>query len=639
MSRFHALKVRWLEARRERFRQRFGAASGDEARRFNRLDDAVTAYEAYLKRRPHDLGVQLRLVGVLRDAGRVHEAVARLERLAQARPDKLKIRLALAEALDESGAVERARDVYADVVRKEPLNAPARDALSRIVQALTVGDAAPPVPPLMQGGHTSHVRILIDAIGASQASLMDTVRSVEATSDVSWRLSITGYVGDLPKQVTNRLQDDEAGRGGESVAELYVRAGTVLKENALSWLLWAIRLGAIAAYADHEGPEGEPMLQSAPHRLDLTTNPSPPGLIMFAPDFRGREGDGVANLACAFAEGAVMHVPLILSRSDGRPASGMAVETGAPGHDRLLVIIPTRDAVDELRVMVSSLASLAAQPDKFDVIVIDNGSQPPLTTASLETCGAVTLSVVRVDEPFNWARLNNRACAGQTQPIILFANNDMEMLTSGWDDRLRALLSVENVGVVGARLLYPNGLLQHGGIVMGGLNGEPLHDGWRVEENQRGPLDRWVRLRPATAVTGGFMAVRRTVFDAVGGFDEVELPISCSDVDLCLKAGALGWTVLYAPEIEVRHHESLTRGHAGDDAARLSAEKEMRVLLKRWDARAAYDPTRNPQWETRGVRLYAGRRPLATDQVIDWALKTASRPGRTGRQANTPTLA
>jgi hypothetical protein len=194
----------------------------------------------------------LRLVGVLRDAGRVHEAVARLERLAQARPDKLKIRLALAEALDESGAVERARDVYADVVRKEPLNAPARDALSRIVQALTVGDAAPPVPPLMQGGHTSHVRILIDAIGASQASLMDTVRSVEATSDVSWRLSITGYVGDLPKQVTNRLQDDEAGRGGESVAELYVRAGTVLKENALSWLLWAIRLGAIAAYADHE---------------------------------------------------------------------------------------------------------------------------------------------------------------------------------------------------------------------------------------------------------------------------------------------------------------------------------------------------------------------------------------------------
>lgn len=254
-----------------------------------------------------------------------------------------------------------------------------------------------------------------------------------------------------------------------------------------------------------------------------------------------------------------------------------------------------------------------------------------------DVCGAA-VSVVRIDEPFNWSRLNNLACEGRDQPIIVFANNDMEMLATGWDDHLRSLLNMDRVGIVGARLLYPNGLLQHGGIVMGALNGEPLHDGWRAKGEDAGPLDRWIRRRPATAVTGGFMAVRRALFEAVGGFDEVDLPISCSDVDLCLKVGARGWTVLYAPEIELRHHESLTRGHAQDGAERRRAEAEMAVLLARWGQRAAYDPTRNPQWETRGVRLYAGRRPLTTDQVVDWALKTASRP-ETSFQADTPTLA
>lgn len=156
----------------------------------------------------------------------------------------------------------------------------------------------------------------------------------------------------------------------------------------------------------------------------------------------------------------------------------------------------------------------------------------------------------------------------------MFANNDMEMLSDGWDLEVRRLLAIDGVGVVGARLLYPNDRVQHAGIVMGALNGEPLHEGLRTSRNERGPLDRWVRRRPATAVTGAFMAMRRSVFDQVGGFDAENFAVSCNDVDFCLHAGVAGWTILYAPEFILHHHECVSRGHSNTEAKKSAPQKK-----------------------------------------------------------------
>lgn len=467
---------------------------------------------------------------------------------------------------------------------------------------------------------------------------MATLQSTRADPTVKWSVEVTGFQGELPTWAIPVAREGDPGRIDDKVADLYVEAGVVIKAGAVDWLLWAIDQGATAAYADHEVRGGEVVLQAAPSRFDLETNPAPPPLAIFGGRPRGSAMHVHERLCEAMSAGMVMHIPLVLSDTGEAFRRGVEKGPGKITEERVLVIIPTRDAMDDLVVMVRSLVKTATQPKALDIVVVDNGSrQRILSEAFGDTCGA-TVSVVRIDEAFNWSRLNNQAAEGREQPIFVFANNDMEMLTVGWDDHLRSLLGMERVGVVGARLLYPNGRLQHGGIVMGGLNGEPLHDGWRAEGDDAGPLGRWMRRRPATAVTGGFMAVRRTLFEAVGGFDEVDMPVSCSDVDLCLKVRAQGWTVLYAPEIELTHHESLTRGHAQDDAQRRRAEAEMAVLLRRWGQRVAYDPTRNPQWETRGLRLYAGRRPLTSDQAADWALKTASRT-ETEAQADTPTLA
>lgn len=574
----------WLKRRREAQRQRFGAVAGDEARRFNRLDEAIVCYETYLKRRPRDLGVGLRLVFVLREVGRHREATVLLRTLIARRPRDLKLLAVLAETLDEGGAPESAERLYTAILSKDPANEAARQASARIRQALDASSTPLPRPP------SDHSR---------------------------------------------RPLDEPV----EHKPELCLEMGAALFDEARGWFDWAIRQGATAVYADHQGPNGETRLQAGPHPLDLATNPYPPPAAMFAQGFLRSGEDIRTGLTRALAHGSVIHLPLVLSRIDTEDEAHGVAPSSQPHDDRLLVVIPTRDAVEDLTVMLRSLVALAAKADLIDLVVVDNGSRPSLNAEALtRDCGR-PVEVVQVDEPFNWSRLNNLACVDRSHAIFVFANNDMEMVTSHWDEALRRAFAAPGVGVTGARLIYPNGLLQHGGIVMGGLNGEPLHDGWRALGNEPGPLRRWARSRPATAVTGGFLAIRRTLFYAIGGFDEVDLPVSCSDVDLCLKAGALGWTVLYVAEITLRHHESLTRGHAHTEVERRRAAKEMQTLLDRWGERAAYDPTRNPQWETRGLRLYAGRRTLTTEQVVDWALKTKSRGGDLPDQSLTPTLA
>jgi len=635
MSLFQSLKRKLLEARRERMRRRFGATAGDAARRFNWLEGAVAAYEAYLERAPQDLGIQLRLAGVLREAGRSEEAIVRLTALAEARSDKVKVKLALADTLDEIGEVDRAKMVYSSVLDQDPSNVFAKDALMKLARAGAAHDLVPLVPPCSREGRRC-VNLRIAATGASAASVMATARSVLCASSVTWVITVLDFEGDLPDDEFI-FNDSEFNNIRAESADLHVEAGVILAKGAVEWFLWAIDQGAAAAYADHEDLSGKAVLQSAPNRFDLATNPNPPSVAIFRAK-TGRPNDCVPKrLDEAMSRGVVMHIPVVLSRS-GKMRPPRIESPLGNNEDPILVVIPTRDAVDDLVVMVKSLIKFSNKPKFLEIFIVDNGSQECIRQEFFgDTCG-VKISIIRIDEPFNWSRLNNMACMVCNQPIIVFANNDMEMLAVGWDDHLRFLLNMERVGVVGVRLLYPNGLLQHGGIVMGAFNGEPLHDGWRAKGDDAGPLDRWIRRRPATAVTGGFMAVRRALFEAVGGFDEVDLPISCSDVDFCLKVGTLGWTVLYAPEIELRHHESLTRGHAQGDAERRRAEAEMAVLLARWGQRIAYDSTRNPQWEPRGVRLYAGRRPLTTDQVVDWALKTASRPD-TSFQKDTPTRA
>ncbi len=291
-------------------------------------------------------------------------------------------------------------------------------------------------------------------------------------------------------------------------------------------------------------------------------------------------------------------------------------------QERLLVVIPIRDEADMLARCLASMRRLARHPERIDYCVVDNRSRDDATRVLLSAEQERGVRILTMDEPFNWSRANNLAAAGGQQPNLLFANNDIEMLTPGWDTRLTAALSRRDVGAIGARLLYPDMHVQHAGILFGLADGPPVHDGRYVASDRAGPEARWVRTHAVAAVSGAFLGVRRDVWSTVDGFDEQALFVGYNDIDFCLRVRELGRIVQYLPSIELIHHESRTRGF-NDSKARVAWDQgELADLHARWGSAIATDPGYNPQWAVGGEPFDGVREPSLRD-IVRWIDGTA----------------
>ncbi len=263
----------------------------------------------------------------------------------------------------------------------------------------------------------------------------------------------------------------------------------------------------------------------------------------------------------------------------------------------IAVIIPTRDNGQDLRACVKSLRHNARRPGALQVIVVDNGSREAETHQAIEEISGQSWGQALVmDEPFNWSRLNNCAAAAVDFPLLVFVNDDTVMLSAEWDEIIRGLLDRPEVGAVGARLLYPDDTVQHAGILLG-WKGMDIHDGLYESSLEPGPTKRWHVSRAVSAVDGAFLATRREVFLAHGGFDEIGLPIAHSDIDYALKLRANGLKILWSPEITAYHYESKSRGldHL-DPEKRARNAAERATLAVRWRTALETDPSVNPVW-------------------------------------------
>jgi GT2 family glycosyltransferase/Tfp pilus assembly protein PilF len=263
----------------------------------------------------------------------------------------------------------------------------------------------------------------------------------------------------------------------------------------------------------------------------------------------------------------------------------------------IAVIIPTRDNGPDVKRFVESLREKATLLDALHIVIVDNGSRQSETLTILEAIAAAKWAeIIVLDEPFNWSRLNNCAVERVSSSLLVFANDDMIMLSEQWDERLRGLLERPEIGAVGARLLYEDNTLQHAGILFG-WRGSEIHDGLYESSLEPGPACRWHVTRAVSAVTGAFLATRREVFLAHQGFDEVGLPVACSDTDYALKLRCSGLKILWTPGITLYHHESKTRGldHL-DPEKRARSAAERTVLETRWRTALDTDPSLNPLW-------------------------------------------
>ncbi len=234
-------------------------------------------------------------------------------------------------------------------------------------------------------------------------------------------------------------------------------------------------------------------------------------------------------------------------------------------------------------------------PEHAEILIVDNGSDDPATLSYLESLSEQGIArVLRYDEPFNFSLINNFAAEHATGDILCFLNNDTEILSGDWLARARALLSMDDVGVVGARLLYPDGTLQHFGIALGmgdhRVAGTP-HGG--MNGNDPGYFGKARLMQEFSAVTAACLFIRRSDFTTVGGFAP-EFRVAYNDIDLCLRIRALGFKVVGDPEILLIHKESRTRGSdkTGERARRLAAEAAR--MHDRWGDLLRNDPFYSP---------------------------------------------
>lgn len=278
---------------------------------------------------------------------------------------------------------------------------------------------------------------------------------------------------------------------------------------------------------------------------------------------------------------------------------------------RVSIIIPTKDRASLVRTCLSSILSITDYPD-FEVLLVDTGSTEGATQALYEEmAGEPRLRLLSRGGEFNFSGVNNWAATQASGDILLFLNNDIEVLDAGWLAEMARWAELDEVGCVGAKLLYPNGTIQHAGLVVG-MEGHASQI-FRFEpgDHHWSPFASPEFYRNPLAVTGACLAVRRSVFDRVGGFDET-YRLCYNDIDLCLRVAAAGCRNVYTPFAKLIHHEGASRGFhvPGDEVLKASVEMFPLVM--------AGDPSFNPQLTYSSVspRLAKVREPeMRADRI------------------------
>lgn len=287
---------------------------------------------------------------------------------------------------------------------------------------------------------------------------------------------------------------------------------------------------------------------------------------------------------------------------------------------RVTIIIPYREQIDMTRRCLGALHAVTDYMN-YDIILVDNWS---VSSASydfrVEAEALPGVRVLRIEEPFNYSRINNLAVAHTSSEFLLFLNNDVIAEDPLW---LRAMvneaLADSRVAVVGSKLFYPNRTIQHAGVVLG-VGGVADHTHRGLDADEPGYMGRAICAQEMSAVTAACMLCRRPVFEAVGGFDEQDLKVAFNDVDLCLKIRAAGYRVIWTPRAVLVHHESLSRG--SDDRAGQQARffHENKVMKDRWSSVLSNDGFYNPHFSrTSGIlRDLADPMPVApwSDQSV-----------------------
>lgn len=269
----------------------------------------------------------------------------------------------------------------------------------------------------------------------------------------------------------------------------------------------------------------------------------------------------------------------------------------APKQEQISIIIPTKDKYNYISKCINSIYSKSTY-SMFEVIIVDTGSTDDLVLKLYEEYKSshTNFRVIKWNKEFNFSEVCNYGVSKANGEYLLFLNNDTEVLSSDWLERMLGLAQQEHVGAVSGKLLYPNHKIQHlGGLL--GITGDPKELGiaghaYRGSKELFRHFDR-LAIKNYSFVTGACLMINLNKFKKIGGFDP-EFKIAFNDIDFCLRLNKLGYFHAVDPYVELLHKESASLKSPGEDGRDLTVwKKEIALFLEKWDNYREKDPFYN----------------------------------------------
>ncbi|WP_252729063.1 glycosyltransferase family 2 protein [Aliiglaciecola lipolytica] len=257
------------------------------------------------------------------------------------------------------------------------------------------------------------------------------------------------------------------------------------------------------------------------------------------------------------------------------------------------LIIPTKNAKELVKNCIDSIISKTSYAN-YEILLVDNNSDDADSLAYFEQLNEneAKVRVLKYPFDFNYSAINNFAVNHANGSVVGLVNNDIEVISADWLDFMVGHVIREDIGCVGAKLLYPDNRIQHAGVVMG-YGGGAGHAHKYFPRYHPGYLNRLIASHNFSAVTAACLLVKKSDYLAVNGLNETDLTVAFNDVDFCLRVLQLGRRNLYCAEAVLYHHESISRGLDDTAQKRARFESELTYLQETWHTYIVHDPAYN----------------------------------------------
>lgn len=498
-----------------------------------------------------------------------------------------------------------------------------------------------------------HCQIVVDVRGATLKEQKNSIDSIQKQVGFSIEPVIWDGTQPLASYLGNEIS-------GSSSYVLYMQAGCRLQPEAIAWFMWqqVHSKSSCCIYSDHDhyteiGQRENPIFKPT-WSMALQRSTGYVGEVVWLSRQRfialaAQLGDQLSAFSLVLEIGmahrlAISHIPAALwSKPAGwadipvtashiyqlsdylkrhqivakvlHDKHGLArVHYGLPTSLPLVsILIPTRDMLHFLRPCIQSILERTQWPN-YEIIIIDNQSSCPETLAYMQALEktAPRCRVISYDKPFNYSAINNEAARQANGDIICLLNNDTEVISADWLDEMVSQLLQPQVGVVGARLYYTDGRVQHAGDVVG-IGGCATHLHGVIEGDAVGYMHRAVAVQDLSAVTAACLVTHKHLYVQLGGLNETQLTIAFNDVDYCLRVRQAGYQVIYSPYAELYHHESVSRGTEDTPSKKARAKAEADYMRSTWQVVRDGDPFYNPNLNRAKADFSLSKVPL-----VDW---------------------